>query len=64
MAQRNMTQKSSTGDVISEINSVIRGGKVRVDSQEISIEMFLGGDYKLLLMVMGLEVTASDYSCL
>ena len=40
------TLTSSMGDVISEINSVIKSGKVEVDGKEISIEMFLGGDYK------------------
>ena len=58
------TLKSSMGDVISEINSVIKNGKVEVDGEEISIEMFLGGDYKILPMVMGLKGATSDYSCL
>lgn len=52
------------GDVISEIKSVIKNGKLEVDGEEISTEMFLGGDYKFLLMVMGLKGATSDYSCL
>ena len=56
------TLKSSTGDVISEINSVVKNGKLEVDGEEISIEIFLRGDCKILLMVMGLKGATSDYS--
>ena len=58
------TLKSSMGSVINEINSVIKNGKLEVDGKEVPIEMFLGGDYKFLLMTTGLKGATSDYACL
>ena len=58
------TLKSSMGSVISEINSIINKGKVEIDGREVNIEVFLGGDYKFLLMTMGLKGATSDYACL
>lgn len=58
------TLKSSMGNVINEINSVIKNGKIDVDGKEVSIEMCLGGDYKFLLMTMGLKGATCDYACI
>lgn len=57
------TLKSLMGNVISEINSVIKNGKIDVD-RKVSIEMCLGGDYKFLLMTMGLRGATCDYACI
>ena len=46
-------------------NNVIRNGKLQVNDKEIPVEVFLGGgDYKFLLMAMGLTGATSDYACL
>ena len=58
------TLASSFATVINDINSVAKNGKINVDGKDIPDEMFLGGDYKFLLMAMGLRGATSDYSCL
>lgn len=63
MDQRSDTLKSSMGNVIKEINSVIKNGKIDVD-RKVSIEMCLGEDYKFLLMTMGLRGATCDYACI
>ena len=55
---------SSLRVAIDDINTVIKQGKIDVDGSNIPVEMFLGGDYKFLLMSMGLSGATSDYSCL
>ena len=49
---------------INEINSVLEAGLIEVDGKTVKIEMFLGGDYKFLLMTMGLSGATSIYACL
>ena len=39
-------------------------GFIEVDGKKVKIEMFLGGDYKFLLMVMGLSGATSTRACL
>ena len=57
------TLKTSLGNVISDINCIIKNSKIEVDVKEVKIEMFLGGDYKFLLMTVGLKGATSDYAC-
>ena len=38
--------------------------KIIVNDKEIAVELFLGGDYKYLLMAMGISGATSDYACL
>ena len=58
------TLKQSFSSAINEINTVLETGFIEVDGKEIKIEMFLGGDYKFLLMVMGLSSATSTHACL
>lgn len=58
------TLKVSFAEIINDINNVIRNGKLQVNDKEIPVEVFLGGDYKFLLMAMGLTGATSDYACL
>ena len=37
------TLKTSLGNVISDINCIIKNSKIEVDGKEVKIEMFLGG---------------------
>ena len=50
--------------IISDINFVINNGKIKVNSKEIAVESFLGGDYNFLLMAMDMSGATSDYACL
>ena len=58
------TLEHSFSSVISEINSVLEAGFIDVDGKHVQVEMFLGGDYKFLLMVMGLSGATSTHACL
>ena len=58
------TLKSSLSSAISEINSVISDGHILVDGEQRKIDLYLGGDYKFLLMAMGMKGATSDYACL
>ena len=58
------TLRVSFVDLIREINTVSSKGNLEVDGKDIPVKMFLGGDYKFLLMAMGLSGATSDYACL
>ncbi len=58
------TLKSSLSSAISEINSVISDGHILVDREQRTVDLYLGGDYKFLLMAMGMKRATSDYACL
>ena len=38
-------------------------GKMNVDGQEIKTELYLGGDYKFILLMLGLKGATSNYAC-
>lgn len=40
--------KSSCCQLFKSINKITRNGKINVDDYDIMVEMFLGGDYKVL----------------
>lgn len=56
--------KESLRDVFSGINSLNSTKKIEVGNKNINLEFFLGGDYKFLLMVLGLQSATSNHSCL
>lgn len=58
------TIAESFQDVLQEINEVQEVGFVKVGENQIPVELFLGGDYKFLLLIMGLSGATSHYSCL
>ena len=58
------TIKVSFGSLFKEINSLIDSGKLTVDSQDLNAEFYLGGDYKFILLMLGLKLGAtSNYAC-
>ena len=56
--------KESFKDCLFEINELIKRGKITIDGVDLPVEIFLGGDYKFLLIIMGLSGATSDYACL
>ena len=58
------TLKTALPDFFDEVNSLIETGSLLVDGNEVKLEFFLGGDYKFLLMIMGLNSATADYACL
>ena len=58
------TLKTALPDFFDEVNFLIETGSLLVDGNEVKLEFFLGGDYKFLLMIMGLNSATADYACL
>ena len=58
------TIKDSLSNVLNEINNLVDSKFIEVDGVTCPIEIFLGGDYKILLIIMGLSYATSDYACL
>ena len=57
------TLRQSFGDIFKEINSLISKKKIEVGGKSVNLEFFLGGDYKFILLVMGLKGATSHYAC-
>lgn len=57
------TIKESFCDVINKINTLAAAGKLLVEGKDIHTEFFLGGDYKFILMMLGLKGAISNYAC-
>lgn len=57
------TLKESLRDVFVEINTMIHEGQLSVGDSTVNTEFFLGGDYKFLLLLLGLKGATSNYAC-
>ncbi|CAB4001860.1 Hypothetical predicted protein, partial [Paramuricea clavata] len=55
--------KNSFSDIFSVVNDIIKEGKIRVDDIDVPVEIFLGGDYKFLLLFLGMKGATSDERC-
>ena len=55
---------SSLKDFFQEVNLLIERGTILIDGQEVKLEFFLGGDFKFLAMIMGLNSATANYSSL
>ena len=44
--------KNSFSDIFSSVNDLIKQEKVRVDDIDVPVEIFLGGDYKVMKIVL------------
>ena len=58
------TLKEAFGLVFSKINDTIKKGHIVANESQYNVEFFLGGDYKFLLIMMGMKGATSIYSCL
>ncbi|CAB4011198.1 Hypothetical predicted protein, partial [Paramuricea clavata] len=56
--------KVSCAKIFDCINRLARKGTVKVRDKDIRIEMFLGGDYKFLLLILGMKGATSDFACI
>ena len=41
------TLKESLGNVICDVNALIQEGSMMVDGQKVTLDFYLGGDYKV-----------------
>ena len=58
------TLASCFATVKNDNNSVIENRRINVDGKDIPVKMFLGGDYKFLLMAIWFRGATADYACL
>lgn len=59
-----ITVKTALPSFFQEVNSLIQRGAIIIDGKEVKLEFFLGGDYKFLLMIMGLNSATANHACL
>lgn len=57
------TLKESFKDIFKEINDLNDKKKITVKWKELKVELFLGGDYKFILNMLGLKGATSHYAC-
>ena len=57
------TLKESFANVFSDINDLNSMIKITINGKEIKLEFFLGGDYKFILIMLGLKGATSFYAC-
>ncbi|RMX37832.1 hypothetical protein pdam_00024252 [Pocillopora damicornis] len=58
------TLKESLVKVIKDVNNLIEKGYILVDGRQIKQQFYLGGDYKFLLLAMGMKGVTSNNSCI
>lgn len=56
--------KESLANVINDVNSLVKDRKITVDGKTVPLEFYLGGDYKFLLIAMGMKGATSNNSCI
>ena len=57
------TLKESFQNVFDEINALNRSKKLTIDDRDYNVELFLGGDYKFILILLGMKSATSSHSC-
>lgn len=55
--------KNCFKDVLSDINDLIRVKKIDLGEDIVNLEFCLGGDYKFILLMMGLSGATSNHAC-
>ncbi|CAB4028869.1 Hypothetical predicted protein [Paramuricea clavata] len=50
-------------DVFNDINDMLREKNLDLGEDTVNLEFFLGGDYKFILLMMGLSGATSNYAC-
>ena len=50
-------------DILADINQLVDEKEINVDGQTIKLDFFLGGDYKLILLILGLSSATSNHAC-
>ena len=44
--------KNSFSDIFSTVNYIIKQEKIRVDDIDVPVEIFFGGDYKVIVLIL------------
>ncbi|XP_028410462.1 uncharacterized protein LOC114533075 [Dendronephthya gigantea] len=56
--------RTSCAKIFSCINRLVKSGKINIKGKDVPVEFYLGGDYKFLLLVLGMKGATSDYACI
>ncbi|CAB4013607.1 Hypothetical predicted protein, partial [Paramuricea clavata] len=56
--------KSSCSTIFEQVNKLVKDKSIEVNGISIPVELYLGGDYKFLLLMMGMKGATSDYACI
>ena len=56
--------KVALKDVWAAINGLMETEYVTIDGKKVGLEIYFSGDYKFMLMVMGMKNATADYACL
>ncbi|CAB4007697.1 Hypothetical predicted protein [Paramuricea clavata] len=56
--------KESCSKIFDDINKLASSGKIKIKDKDVPIEIFVGGNYKFLLLILGLKGATSDYACI
>jgi hypothetical protein len=62
-AEKYETLKGPFKNVFDEINALNRTKKLTIDGRDYNVELFLGGDYKFILIMLGMKSATSHHSC-
>ena len=57
------TLQDSFGMIFQEINNLIKVGEITINDSKLNLEYFVGGDYKFLLIMMGMKAATSNFAC-
>lgn len=57
------TLKDSFGLIFQEINNLIQVSAITINNSKLNLEFFLGGDYKFLLLMLGMKSATSNFAC-
>jgi hypothetical protein len=58
------TLKDSFGLIFQEINNLIQVSAITINNSRLNLEFFLGGDYKFLLLMLGMKSATSNVACI
>ncbi|CAB3978408.1 Hypothetical predicted protein [Paramuricea clavata] len=56
--------KSSCSTIFEQVNKLVESKRIEVNGSSIPVEVYLGGDYKFLLLMMGMKCATSDHACI
>ncbi len=63
-AENYETLKEGLAPVLADIQEVIEAGYIELDGRPLELQFYLGGDYKFLLLMMGMNQAHSNHVCL
>ena len=62
-SEKYQTLKESFANAFNDINSMNATKTTSIAGKNINFEFFLGGDYKFILIILGLKGATSHYAC-